>query len=231
TIEWESAAKEGATRKADVYLPAGYDASRQYPVAYVHIGQQALEDGLMKNTLDHVAGKSVRSLIAVFIHFDEETPGDTRPPAYQKMIVEELIPLIDEKYSTIAGRESRVTIGAGDGANVALTTAFMHSDLFGGVGAQSANLGFFGPISFADMVKGADEQPMAIYLDWGTYHLRSPHEAWDMSVDSREAFRMLREKGYRPAGGERPEGYGWRCWRANSEELFASLLPLIEPEP
>ena len=67
---------------------------------------------------------------------------------------------------------------------------------------------------------------MMIYLDWGTYHLRSPHEAWDMSVDSRKAWEMLREKGYRPAGGERPEGFGWRCWRAHSEELLTSLLPL-----
>ncbi len=228
TVEWESAAKEGAKRTAEVYLPAGYDPSRRYPVAYIHVGQAALEDGLMKNTLDHVVGKSVQPLIAVFIHVDEETPGDTRPPAYQTMVVEELIPLIDGKYSTVPGREGRVTIGSGQGANVALTTAFMHSDVFGGVGAQSANLGFFGPVSFADLVKGADEQPMTIYLDWGTYHLRSPHEAWDMSVDSRDAFQMLREKGYRPAGGERPEGYGWKCWRASSEELLASLLPLTD---
>ena len=123
-------------------------------------------------------------------------------------------------------RDGRVTIGSGSGANVALTTAFSSSDVFGGVGAQSANLGFFGPVSFADMVQGADEQPMSIYLDWGTYHLRSPHEAWDMSVDSRKAWEMLREKGYRPAGGERPEGFGWNCWRAHSEELLTSLLPL-----
>ena len=226
TVEWESAAKEGQKRTAQVYLPAGYDASNKYPVAYIHIGQQALEDGLMKNTLDHVVGKTVQSLIAVFIHFDEETPGDTRPPAYQTMVTEELVPLIDEKYSTIVSREGRVTIGSGRGANVALTTAFSHSDVFGGVGAQSAAIGFFGPVPFAELVKGAEEQPMAIYFDWGTYHFRSPHEAWDMSVDSRKAWEMLREKGYRPAGGERPEGYGWRIWRAHSEELLASLLPL-----
>ena len=226
TVEWESAAKEGQKRTAEVYLPAGYDAQRKYPVAYVHIGREALEDGLMKNTLDHVVGNTVQSLIAVFIHVDEENGGDTRTPTYYTMVAQELVPLIDEKYSTIATRDGRVTIGSGSGANVALTTAFANSDVFGGVGAQSANLGFFGPVSFADMVKGADEQPMAIYLDWGTYHLRSPHEAWDMSVDSRNAWKMLREKGYRPAGGERPEGFGWNCWRAHSEELLSSLLPM-----
>ena len=148
------------------------------------------------------------------------------PDAIDTMVTEELVPLIDEKYSTIASRDGRVTIGSGSGANVALTTAFSSSEMFGGVGVQSAMLGFFGSVSFADMVKGVDEQPMAIYLDWGTYHLRSPHEAWDMSVDSRSAWEMLREKGYRPAGGERPEGYNWRCWRAHSEELPTALFPL-----
>ena len=41
-----------------------------------------------------------------------------------------------------------------------------------------------------------------------------------------ELWEMLREKGYRPAGGERPEGFGWNCWRAHSEELLTSLFPM-----
>jgi len=226
TVEWESAAKEGQKRTAEVYLPAGYDASRKYPVIYVHRGQEALKDGLMKNTLDHIAGKSVQPLIAVFIHVDEENGGDTRTPDYHTMVTEELVTLIDEKYSTIASREGRASVGSGGGANVALTAAFGHSEVFGSVAAQSANIGFFGEVPLADLVKGVDEQPMTVYLDWGTYHLRSPHEAWDMSVDSRKAWEMLRERGYRPAGGERPEGFGWRLWRAHSEELLASLFPM-----
>ena len=67
---------------------------------------------------------------------------------------------------------------------------------------------------------------MKVYLDWGTYHLRSPHEAWDMSVDSRKAWEMLIERGYSPAGGERPEGFGWRLWRAHSDEVLTTLFPL-----
>ena len=66
---------------------------------------------------------------------------------------------------------------------------------------------------------------MTVYLDWGTYHLRSPHEAWDMAKDSRKAWSMLRERGYRPTGGERPEGFGWRIWRTHTDELLASLFP------
>jgi enterochelin esterase-like enzyme/outer membrane protein assembly factor BamB len=225
TVEWESTAKEGAKRTAEVYLPVGYDAGNEYPVVYVHLGQTALEDGKMKNTLDHVVGASVQPLIAVFIHTDEEDPDDTRTPSYYEMVTNELVPLIDEKYSTIEHRAGRASIGSGGGANVALTTAFGSSDLFGRVAAQSANIGFFGPVPMDQLVKNADEQPMTVYLDWGTYHLRSPHEAWDMAEDSREAWAMLRERGYRPVGGERPEGFGWPVWRTHTDELLASLFP------
>lgn len=225
TVEWESAAKEGAKRSAEVYLPAGYDASARYPVVYVQSGREALEDGLMKNTLDHVVGSSVQPLIAVFVRTNEEDQGDTQTPAYYEMVAGELVPLIDAKYSTITTRAGRATIGAGDGANVALTLAFGKSDTFGHVAAQSANLGFFGPVSLDDLVKSADEQPMTVYLDWGTYHLRAPHEAWDMAADSRKAWAMLRERGYHPVGGERPEGYAWPCWRAHTDEVLVSLFP------
>ena len=134
--------------------------------------------------------------------------------------------MIDEKYSTIATPHPAARpIGSGGGANVALTLAFGNSDTFGRVAAQSANIGFLGPVPMDELVKDADEQPMTVYLDWGTYHLRSPHEAWDMAEDSREAWAMLRERGYRPAGGEHPEGFGWPVWRTHTDELLVSLFP------
>ena len=67
---------------------------------------------------------------------------------------------------------------------------------------------------------------MVIYLDWGTYHMRSPHEAWDVADGNREFWSALREAGYRPAGGEAPEGFGWGCWKGHTEELLTALFPL-----
>ena len=40
---------EGVARKAEVYLPPGYDSSHaRYPTIYVHFGKEALEQGGMK---------------------------------------------------------------------------------------------------------------------------------------------------------------------------------------
>jgi enterochelin esterase-like enzyme len=225
SFEWKSAVFEDKEQKAEIWLPADYDSSKRYPVVYVHDAKAALEQGMMHKTLNHVVGHTVDPMIAVFVYADEEDPRASRSPEYTTMIVDELIPAIDSNYSTIASREGRATVGSGGAANVALAMAFTKHDLFGGVGAQSANLGFFGPVTLDEMATGVDDLPMNVYLDWGTYHLRSPHEAWDMAADSRKGWSMLRERGYHPTGGERPEGFGWMVWRTNTDELLAGLFP------
>jgi enterochelin esterase-like enzyme/outer membrane protein assembly factor BamB len=227
TVEWESQVREGQNRTAEVYLPAGYDADgdRRYPVLYVHNGQEALDQGSMKNALDQLIGSSVDAVIGVFIHADEENPrgdlGDAE--SYAEMIVKELVPKIDGQFRTIVDSTARATIGAGRGGNAALYSAFAHSDVFGRVGAQSATMG---AEEMRELATGANEKPMVIYLEWGTYHLRSPHEAWDLGEENRKLWAQLREAGYRPAGGEVPEGYGWACWNGHTDDLLAALYPL-----
>jgi enterochelin esterase-like enzyme/outer membrane protein assembly factor BamB len=229
TVEWESQVREGQKRTAQVYLPAGYDADgdRRYPALYVHNGQDALDKGSMKNALDQLIGSSVDSMIAVFIHADEENPrGDLgEAESYAEMIVKELVPKVDGQFRTIDDPMARATVGAGRGGNAALYSAFSHPDVFGRVGAQSATMG---ADEMREMTTSANEKPMVIYLEWGTYHLRSPHEAWDMGEENRRLWAQLREAGYKPAGGEVPEGYGWECWNGHTDELLAALYPLSD---
>ena len=60
TIEWQSSVREGQTRKAQVYLPAGYhQGEARYPTVYVHFGRQALEHASMNNALDHLIGSRI----------------------------------------------------------------------------------------------------------------------------------------------------------------------------
>jgi len=226
TLEWESAVREGQTRAARVYLPAGYDedAGRRYPTLYVHNGKEALEDGRMQHALDHLLGREVEPVIAVFVIPEEENPrrdlGDVE--GYAKMIVEELVPKIDAQYRTVDDPLARATVGSGRGADAALYSSFKYPQVFARVAAQSATTG---ADELREMARSADEQPLVIYLEWGTYHLRSPHEAWDLAQENREIWSLLREAGYRPAGGEVPEGYGWSCWAGRTDEMLTALYP------
>jgi len=230
SLEWESEAREGQKRTAEVYLPVGYDADAdlRYPVVYVHDGKEALENGRMKNALDHLIGTSVAPLIAVFVIPDEEDPRKdlNDMESYSEMVVNELVPAVDARFSTIDDPMARGVAGAGRGANIALYLAFKYPEVFRRVGGQSATMG--ADELEEELARGAGDHPLVIYLDWGTYHLRSPHEAWDLAVENRKLWTELREAGYRPAGGEVPEGYGWSCWNGHTEKLLASLFPLID---
>ena len=222
-LTWESASHEGETRRAMVYLPAGYDAQRgrPYPTLYVPNGQDALDKGDFKNALDELIGDSVIPLIAVFVLPDPEAQrGELRDPAYRTMLLDELVPLVDERYHTIESTSARAIggfVGAGD---FALSLAFTTRDLFGRAGAVWPTL-----FAFADEPPSAADNPLVLYQKWGTYHLRAPHENFDSAEANREMWRRLRDLGHRPSGGEVPEGFGWECWRAYVGEMLTALFP------
>ena len=222
-VSWESESHEGKTRQAQVYLPAGYDPAgeRPYPTLYVHEGQEALDKGDLKNALDQVIGETVIPLIAIFVVPDpEKEHGELRDPAYTKMVLDELVPLIDERYRTIDEPMARATAGFAGGGDFSLSLAFKAPDKFARVGAVWPTLFAFGaepPISA--------EHPLVLYQKWGTYHIRSPHENFDSAVANREMFQTLRDLGYRPAGGEVPEGFGWACFRGYVGEMLTALFP------
>ncbi len=226
-VEWESTAKEGQTRKATVYLPAGYTASedRRYPTLYFLDGDEALNEGTLKNTLDNLIDERIEPLIAVFVLPDPENEDDDLWPTekYVEMVVGELVPMIDARYRTIPDASRRAIVGETDGGDTALYSAFHHPEVFGRVGSLWPIV--FG-LELAEDIPAAADQPLVIYQAWGTYHLRSPHEAWDQVEDNRKFFARLREAGHRPAGGEVPEGLGWTIFSGYTDDMLTALFPL-----
>jgi enterochelin esterase-like enzyme/outer membrane protein assembly factor BamB len=224
-LSWTSEIQQDAERIARVYLPPDYDeGERRYPVLYVHNGQDALDQGRWKDALDRLVSTSVQPVIAVFLVADEENRRLDRGPDYERMVVEELVPMVDETFRTIAEPGARASVGAGGAALGALAIAVHHPDVFGRVASQSATP--FGDLPFGEEELDVHARPLVVYLEWGTYHLRSPHEAWDMADANRELWNDLREAGYRPAGGEVPEGFGWRCWMGHTDELLTAMFPM-----
>lgn len=224
SLEWQSELHSDRTRKASVYLPVGYEASdERYPVVYVFGGDEALEKGRMKEALDHLTGDRMRPVVAVFVLPDPENPfrGPERARREVQMVAEELVPRVDGEYRTVTESSWRAVAGAGDAGDLALATAFAHPRIFGRVGS-------LWPIAFAPLgeIPKAEENPLVIFHTWGTYHVRSPHEAWDQAESNRELWASLREAGHRPTGGEEPEGFGWVIWRAHTAEMLETLFPV-----
>jgi enterochelin esterase-like enzyme len=208
-------------------LPVGYDAAgdRRYPTLYFLAGHEALDRGALKNTLDHLIDRQIESVIAIFVLPNPEAPSRDLWPndTYLEMLVEELVPLIDERYSTRPSAASRAVVGAEDAADTSILAAFHHPEVFG-------RLGSLWPVLFEPsprhLIPEPSEHSLVIFHAWGAYHLRSPHEAWDQAVENRIFFQALRDAGYRPAGGETAEGIGWTLFRGHTDDMLRALFPL-----
>ena len=151
----------------------------------------------------------------------EKERGELRDPAYSKMLLEELVPLIDGRYRTIRSAMARGTAGFVGGGDLSLKLAYTAPEIFARAGAVWPTL-----FAFDAEPPSAADSSLVLYHKWGSYHIRSPHENFDSAVANREMWQRLRELGHRPAGGEVPEGFGWSCWRAYVGELLTALFPV-----
>jgi hypothetical protein len=46
-----------------------------------------------------------------------------------------------------------------------------------------------------------------------------------MTETNRRFAAFLRERGYRPAGGEASDGAGWASWRNRTDRVFEAMFP------
>lgn len=220
----------GAKVSVQVYLPAGYDgATTRLPAAYVLGGNLAREFGLVPRSLDNLVGRSVAPLVAAFvgdIDWGAAKPKDDEAAqAEAEFLAKEVVPAVDEHFRTRGEPTSRAAVGCGFDGWTAAYAAFHFPEVFGAVGTQSLFMLSEGETELQKEVRTADERPLKFYVDWGRYDLRGTREAWDMTQANRRFAAFLRERGYRPAGGEANDGTGWASWRNRTDRLFASLFP------
>ena len=224
-VEHEIEAKSlGDDKKAmlTVYLPPGFDDSGEtlYPVAYHHNGKTGLERGRIADSLDHLIGKSVAPVIVAFI----DMPA--RGPEASRAFLLDVIPFLDAEYPLRPEREARANLGNAFPAATAFLVTLAHSDKFGLVGMQSPYLFTQLAQAVKGSIDGAEGEDLKIYLDWGKYDLRNPHEAWDMGQAARDFAAQLGEKNLSYAGGEANDGTGWSSWRLRTNRVFEALFPL-----
>ncbi|MCI0614368.1 hypothetical protein L0244_15390, partial [bacterium] len=213
--ELTSTSKQGASAKFTVYLPAKYESSTdRYPVVYLYDGTMAQKQGTFVNALDNLLGTTVKPLIAVMIDEIKTGPKELEEPsddikARAEILAKEIVPYMDKNFRTLTDSQNRGVMGPGGESPTAFYTAFRYPELFGGVAAQTVFTQERAEVVFKDLIKNANEVPMRVYIDWGTYDSRAPLEGWDTRRDSRRWYALFQEHGYRPAGGEVHQGAGW----------------------
>jgi enterochelin esterase family protein len=165
-------------RRIFVYTPPGYDTNRdtRYPVLYLQHGGGEDERGWPNQgrvgfILDNLlAERKAKPMLVVMEQGYARRPGEAAPvpparpapgqnrpaprdfsrqfSAFEDVMVNDLIPMIDATYRTIPNRESRAMAGLSMGGMQTFQIALKHLDLFAYLGGFSGAGGGFGGAPF-----------------------------------------------------------------------------------
>jgi enterochelin esterase-like enzyme len=151
-IEYDSKTV-GTQRKMQVYTPPGYTKDKKYPVLYLLHGiggdeteweRFATPDILLDNLI--ADGKAVPMIIVMpngRAQKNDRAEGDmfAAAPAFatfERDLLDDVIPAIDSRYSTLASRENRALAGLSMGGGQSLNFGLAHLDTFAWVGGFSS---------------------------------------------------------------------------------------------
>jgi enterochelin esterase-like enzyme len=151
-IEYESKSV-GTRRRANVYTPPGYSPEKKYPVLYLLHGiggdetewQRFAKPGVLLDNL--LADKKAVPMIIVMPNGraqKDDRPGPnafaTAPAfaAFEKDLLEDLIPAIEARYSVQKDREHRSVAGLSMGGGQSLNFGLGHLETFAWVGGFSS---------------------------------------------------------------------------------------------
>lgn len=171
-------------RKATVYLPAGYSSDKKYPVLYLlhGIGGDEKEwmgvasvDSLFDNL---IADDKALPMIIVMPNgralADDRAIGNPFTPekvaafaAFERDLLDSLIPAIQAHYGTYADREHRALAGLSMGGGQTLNFGFGNLDTFSWIGAFSSAPNTKPPAALVPDAEAVRQKLHLIYLSCG----------------------------------------------------------------
>jgi enterochelin esterase-like enzyme len=230
----------GVTRELTVYVPPGYDQARnrRYPVLYLLHGfandhHSWHRYGRANDILDNLlAQRKIEPFLLVMplgyggAHTNGDgmgiaPKGDARGDAslYERDLLEDIIPMIDSKYRTLADRKHRAIVGFSMGGGQAGRFGLRHLETFSQVGIMSAG-----------MAGGSDTEPMATLAANSARTNRLIDLLWiacgkdDTALKgARSLHQALEQAGIEHTFLETDGAHHWRVWR----RYLRDLAPLL----
>jgi enterochelin esterase-like enzyme len=180
-IEYESKTV-GTTRRMQVYTPPGYTTDTTYPVLYLLHGiggdetewqRFASPDILLDNLI--ADGKAVPMIIVMpngRAQKNDRAEGDVFASApafaaFERDLLDDVIPAIESRYSISTDRESRALAGLSMGGGQSLNFGLTHLDTFAWVGAFSAAPNMWPPAELVPDPAAATGQLELLFLSCG----------------------------------------------------------------
>lgn len=214
------------------YLPHNFSKDRRYPVAYILDSNEQLSE-VMRMSLDNLVGTSVEPLIAVFVPYfgSPRIPSyfeyvDQGLDSYMRVLVEEIIPLVDASFPTVEKPEGRAFLGRMNTTYSSVYTVFKNPGIVGKLGLQTMRWEPGLRSGNRKMLLEAPKQHLTIYFDWGKYDGKSESEGFDARAFSLAFAEDIKAAGYSFTGGEVPDGAGPDSWLNRTDRVLEALFPL-----
>lgn len=232
----------GVTRELTVYVPPGYEQARnrRYPVLYLLHGfandhHSWHRYGRANDILDNLlAQRAIEPFLVVMplgyggaqingegTGIARNGSGDVRGDAalYERDLLEDIIPMIDRQYRTIADRKHRAIVGFSMGGGQAGRFGLRHLETFSQVGIMSAG-----------MAGGPDTEPMASLAANPAKANKLIDLLWIACGKDDGALKgattlhqALKQAGIEHTFLETDGAHHWRVWR----RYFRDLAPLL----
>jgi S-formylglutathione hydrolase FrmB len=191
-----------APTRVQVFLPTGYgsDPTRRWPVTYYLHGMQGDQTRFKAWFGDLISG--FPSIVVApdggqsGYYSDWYNGGAGGPPMYETYDIDQLIPLIDARFRTIASRAGRAVIGESMGGYGVMTYAARHPDLF----AAAASMSGFVDSNYAPAIAIVSAGPLlqgglpdSIYGAYATEEVRwRGHNPTDLAANLRDVDLQVR---------------------------------------
>jgi len=199
-------------RKVQVYLPPGYKAGGDYPMVLAQDGGEYVTLASMVNVLDNmIHQESIPPVVAVFVPPVDRNYEYFLNADYERVLLEEILPFIEESYSISDDPDKRAIMGASLGGAISMMLSLNHPEIFGKCGSQSGAFGV-NEMALIQRVLNEPAKDVAIYLDCGTFG--------DLTDENRAMVDALKKKKYDYVYAEFSEGHSWGNWRAHMDDML-----------
>ncbi|MBS2014356.1 MAG: enterochelin esterase [Deltaproteobacteria bacterium] len=230
-FSFESKAMRGA-RRGNIYLPARFRRTRQYPLLVVHDGSDYLNFASMKTVLDNLIHRlEIPDMIVAFTDSPDRLREYAADEAHARFLTEELLPDLTARLPILDRPQARCLMGASFGAVAAFSTAWRFPGVWGRLLLQSGSFAFTdigkrnrrGPLfdRIVEFVNQVRDAPAAVservFLSCGVYE--------SLIYENRSLVPLLDGTGMQVRFVEARDGHNWENWRDRLRGGLSWLFP------
>lgn len=219
------------TREEQVYIPAGYDASKSYPLVIIHDGDDFVTYAHLRVSLDNLISLgSVPPLVAALVQTRDRMGEYARGRRHSRYLVNDLLPVLEQHYKLSQRAENRLLLGASLGAVASLATVFRYPGVFGGVVLHSGSfilddkklIGRTHPVfrRVARLVRAFRRAPSMPEIR----AFVSTGELEGLASENAALAELLQQNGIRVMFRSSWDGHHWHNWRNQLREGLEWVL-------